>query len=303
MKNHNMFSKYQYGFVSGRSTTLQLLHVLEEWTKWLDGGGSLDVCYMDFMKAFDTVPHRRLAAKVSSYNIKGKRIRWIESFLSNRKQRVQVNGASLDWAKVDSKIPQGSVLGPLLFVIYINDLPETVCSCVKLYADDTKLYRRIRATECEDIFQADINSLQQWSDKWLLRFKLLFKSLVRPHLEYGAPVWDPHYKKDKGLLEGVQRRATSQIPSLKDLPYTERLSKLGLQTLRFRRLRGDMIETYKLLAGLYDADVENILELSQNRTTRGHSLKLKRKLANPYSGKTASAAESLTLGTPSQRKS
>ena len=358
MKKHNMFSKNQYGFVSGRSTTLQLLHVLEEWTEWLDGGGSLDVCYMDFMKAFDTVPHRRLAAKISSYNIKGKLLRWIESFLSNRKQRVQVNGASSDWAKVDSGIPQGSVLGPLLFVIYINDLPETVRSRVKLYADDTKLYRRIRATEDEDIFQADINSLQEWSDKWLLRFhpdkcktmtvgnrqevpanyymttndgrrvalaktskekdmgviwddelnfreeltsrvqkannimgvirrtyvhldestfKLLFKSLVRPHLEYGAPVWDPHYKKDKGLLEGVQRRATSQIPSLKELPYTERLSKLGLPTLRFRRLRGDIIETYKLLAGLYDADVENILVLAQNRTTRGHSLKLKKK--------------------------
>ena len=75
-------------------------------------------------------------------------------------------------------------------------------------------------------------------------FKLLFKSLVRSHLEYGAPVWDPHYKKDKGLLEGVQRRATSQIPSLKDLTYTERLRKLGLPTLRFRRLRGDIIEKY-----------------------------------------------------------
>ena len=170
MKKHNMFSKNQYGFVSGRSTTLQLLHVLEEWTEWLDGGGSLDVCYMDFMKAFDTVPHRRLAAKVSSYNIKGKLLRWIESFLSNRKQRVQANGASSDWAKVDSGIPQGSVLGPLLFVIYINDLPETVRSCVKLYEDDTILCRRIRATEDEDIFQADINSLQEWSDKWLLRF-------------------------------------------------------------------------------------------------------------------------------------
>jgi len=358
MKSHELFSKHQYGFVSGRSTTLQMLHVIEEWTEWLDGGGSVDVCYMDFMKAFDTVPHRRMLAKVHSYGIRGNLLEWIENFLKNRKQRVQVNGTSSEWAKVESGIPQGSVLGPLLFVIYINDLPEAVLSCVKLYADDTKLYRRILTTEDEDVFQADINSLQDWSDKWLLRFHpdkcktmtvgsrreipanyymtaadgkrtalertskekdlgviwdedlkfreelanrvqkannimgvirrtyvyldentftLLFKSLVRPHLEYAAPVWDPHYKKDKALLEGVQRRATNQIPSLKDLSYPERLRKLGLPTLRYRRLRGDMIEAYKMMNGLYDAEVEGMLELSENQNTRGHSLKLKKK--------------------------
>ena len=123
-------------------------------------------------------------------------------------------------------------------------------------------------------------------------------------------MWDPHYKKDKGLLEGVQRRSTSQIPSLKELPYTEQLSKLGLPTLRFRRLRGDIIETYKLLAGLYDADVENILELAQNRTTmQGTLIKTKEenwrnwqncfslRIFNPWNSLTEEIVTAPTLNT------
>jgi len=167
MKEHNFFTKYQFGFISGRSTTLQLLHVIEEWVEWLDEGGSVDVCYLDFMKAFDTVPHRRLASKIRSYGITGHVLAWIQSFLSNRTQRVHINGASAEWSVVTSGIPQGSVLGPLLFVIYINDLPDKIISRIMLYADDTKIYRRIKSEVDEAVFQKDIDSLQDWSDTWL----------------------------------------------------------------------------------------------------------------------------------------
>ena len=143
MKMNKLFSPKQFGFIGGHSTTLQLLKVLDEWTQILDEGGSLDVVYMDYMKAFDTVPHRRLLTKLTSYGITGKVHRWIEAFLSGRQQRVSVNGCFSSWAAVLSSIPQGSVLGPVLFVLFINDLPDIVASHAYLFADDTKVFRRV----------------------------------------------------------------------------------------------------------------------------------------------------------------
>ena len=202
------------------------------------------------MNAFDKVPHRRLLEKAKSYGIDGDILAWIRSFLEDRKQRIVVNGKHSSWRDVTSGIPQGSVLGPLLFVLYINDLPDTAISQVFLFADDTKLYRQIRNDSNHKIFQDDISKLQSWADDWLLQkdvevtfdedmtfrkdvntrankansimgiirrtytyldpqsFELLFKSLVRPRLEYGAPIWNPRLKRDITELEEVQRRAT-----------------------------------------------------------------------------------------------
>ena len=102
--------------------------------------------YLDFQKAFDTVPHQRLLTKLKAYGVHGSVHAWINSFLSQRKQRVVVNGAYSQWNYVTSGIPQGSVLGPTLFIIFINNLPETVESMVHIFADDTKICRKI-ATE------------------------------------------------------------------------------------------------------------------------------------------------------------
>ena len=108
-------------------------------------------------------------------------------------------------------------------------------------------------------------------------FSLLFKALVRPHLEYGAPVWSPLKMMDIEAIEKVQRRATKLVSSVRDLPYSERLKKLKLPSLRFRRLRGDVIEAYKLLSGIYDTSLPQLLQQDHNRSTRGHSLKLQKK--------------------------
>ena len=110
-------------------------------------GGVVDAIYLDFAKAFDTVPHRRLIVKLESYGINGNILNWIKAFLSGRSQVVKVNGADSESTAVLSGIPQGSVLGPLLFVIYIDDLPEAVTSDALLFADDTKLYRQITSRE------------------------------------------------------------------------------------------------------------------------------------------------------------
>ena len=107
---HNFFSNIQFGFIGGRSTALQLLVVREHWTIILDKGGAIDAVYTDFMKAFDKVPHTRLINKLKSYRISDQTCLWIRTFLSNRKQRVQVNGEFSQWHNVTSGIPQGSVL-------------------------------------------------------------------------------------------------------------------------------------------------------------------------------------------------
>ena len=359
MKNNNLFSNKQFGFLDGRSTVLQLLTVLDKWTKIIDEGGKIDCVYFDFKKAFDKVPHQRLIYKAEQYGIKGEIINWIKSFLNSRTQQVVINGESSECKDVTSGIPQGSVLGPLLFVIFINDLPDQVKSDMYLFADDTKVFRRISTKEDKEILQEDINEMLKWADKWQLEFhpdkcvkmsinnkecenrtykmnditlknvkqekdigvivddqlkfedhmyeKIkkannmmglirrsfmhldkemflnLYKALVRPHLEYANVIWHPTKMKDITAIENVQRRATKYLPSLKDLSYEERLQKLKLPTLRYRRLRGDLIETYKLMTGKYDYELVDFMpkqhDSSSSLPTRGHHLKLYRQRA------------------------
>ena len=160
----------QHGFTPGRSCSTQLLDTLDFWTNVLDDGGNLDAVYMDFRKAFDSVPHRRLLHKIRALGVTGKVHAWITDFLRDRTQIVSVNGTASGESKVTSGIPQGSVLGPLLFVAYINDLPRQAKNEVRIFADDTKLFARSDSIEARNSLQDDLDKLCEWSDTWLLRF-------------------------------------------------------------------------------------------------------------------------------------
>ena len=168
MKENLLFSGKQFGFIGGRSTSLQLLKVLDRWTEMLD---CVDVIYCDFMKAFDTVPHGRLAQVLEFYNFDVYIVDWIRSVLSQRRQRVVVNRCESTWHDVKSGIPQGSVLVPVLFVIYINTMVDRISdSEVFLYADDTKVFHEISNMNDVEALQADLNNMLDWSKESLLRF-------------------------------------------------------------------------------------------------------------------------------------
>ncbi|MEW8547072.1 MAG: reverse transcriptase family protein [Candidatus Thiodiazotropha sp.] len=355
MTENNLFSPVQHGFVAGKSCCTQLLEVMEDLTEALDNGKDVDMVYLDFCKAFDKVPHRRLLTKVWGYGIRGKVYIWIKEFLSNRVQKVMVNGKGSDTAKVTSGIPQGSVLGPILFLIFINDLPEVIQASIKLFADDAKIYQIVSSEEDINQFQENINRAVNWSKTWQMfyntakckhlhvgshdqnqeytmttseepisttitkvdrekdlgvvvdkslkftehidsKIKLanrnlglifrtftfldkeiflnLYKSLVRPHLEYAATVWSPVYKKDKIAIENVQRRATKLVKNISHMSYSERLKILGLPSLEYRRERADVIQVYKILHEIDKIDKEKLFTVARYTSTRGHSLKL-----------------------------
>ena len=116
----------------------------EEITKWVDEGSPVDVIYLDFQKAFDKVPHQRLILKLKAHGMGNSIINWIEQWLTDRKQRVVVGGGVSSWKSVMSGVPQGSVLGPILFLVYINDLEEVVTGSILKFADVTKLFRKTK---------------------------------------------------------------------------------------------------------------------------------------------------------------
>ena len=123
-----------------KSSLTNLLETFEDWTSAVNQGYVVDVIYLDYSKVFDSVPHRRLISKLEAYGIHGNLSLWLTNFLANRLQRVVANGCLSDWISTLSGVPQGSVLGQLLFILYVNDIPDLIESNVKMFADDTKIY-------------------------------------------------------------------------------------------------------------------------------------------------------------------
>nr|VZI40559.1 unnamed protein product [Spirometra erinaceieuropaei] len=171
-EENNLLQDFQHGFRRGRSCLSNLLACLEIWTRALEEGFEADVVYIDFSKAFDTVPHQRLLHKLSAIGIRGDLLNWIGAFLVGRKQRVCIGDDMSEWVSVTSGVPQGSVLGPLLFLLYVNDsLQELDCGKI-MFADDVKLWQVIKSPNDQRSLQNNLHRLQAWSEKWLLVFNV-----------------------------------------------------------------------------------------------------------------------------------
>ena len=138
---HKLINTSQHGFLKAKSCLTNLLCFLEEIIKWVDDGSPVDVVYLDFQKAFDKVPHQRLLLKLKAHAIGNDVINWIEKWLTHRRQRE--DGEISNWKSVLSGVPQGSVLGPILFLIYINDLEDDISSKVLKCADETNVFRKV----------------------------------------------------------------------------------------------------------------------------------------------------------------
>ena len=169
---HRLINHSQHGFLKARSCLTNLLCFFEEIAKWMDEGSPVDIIYLDFQKAFDKVPHQRLILKLKSHGMGNSRINWVEQWLTDRRQRVVVDEEVSSWKSVLSGVPQGSVLGPILFLVYIDDLEEGVTGNILKFADDTKLFRKTKEIEDKQKLQDDIDKLVRWSEKWQMLFNV-----------------------------------------------------------------------------------------------------------------------------------
>jgi len=353
LDHHKILTPLQHGFRKVHSCESQLVITLDDLMSAYDHKIHVDVGVLDFSRAFDTVPHERLLVKLKHYGIDGPIHTWIRSFLCNRHMTVAIDGELSHSTQVDSGVPQGTVLGPLLFLLFINDLPAHLSpdTSVRLFADDCLVYRHILSPDDQDILQKDLTSLEQWTNTWGMRFnpakctilsisrsrshqnklytlcgevlqeeneakylgirisntldwsshvgavakkgsntlnfirrnlkycpkqskQMAYFSIVRPTLDYGAVVWDPHLKKHQEVLERVNRRAARFVMNdySPTSSVTAMLDTLGWPSLEHRREYQRLVFMYKIANGLIAVPSTNLIP-ADSRTRAQHSFK------------------------------
>lgn len=246
----------QHGFLRGRSVTSNLLYNINLWTKATEEHYPVDVIYLDFEKAFDTVPLERLLHKIEHYGIRGPLLQWIRNYLSNRTFQVRVSGMLSGAHRVTSGVPQGSVLGPLLFIIYVSDIDQDMLCRTSMYADDTKLF-------CDPSIQhgdliADLARLEEWTGQWLLGLNVAKCAVL--HVGYNNPLLNYHIG-DRELMK-VTEQVDLGVCVSHDLKWEHHINAIvkraNVTIYLIRRCFKDM--SPELFLRTYKAYVRPILE-------------------------------------------
>ena len=353
---NNLLSTNQHGFLPRRSSSTQLLGALNDWISMRKNSKTVNIIYTDLAKAFDKVSHPKLLEVLKSYGISGDVYNWLQNFLTNRTQSVVVKSHRSNPLPITSGVPQGSVIGPILFLLYIDDISKE-CSAnskVCLFADDAKIYStdstdlqmslnrissffrnrqlelapqkceflRIGAQTNPHVFTIENNQIQTAHSvkdlgihisqdlKWKTHVNKIasrafqrchqvlksfssrnvwtllnaYTTFIRPTVEYATTIWNPYIEKDKKTVERVQKFFTKQICQRCNIPfdsYSDRLYKLDLKTLEYRRLEFDILMFYKFMNGLVDIKKSEFFTMSASRyNTRSHELCIRPNLIN-----------------------
>ena len=339
--------KFQSGFRPGDSTINQLIFLVHKIYEALEDGKEVRAVFLDISKAFDKVWHAGLLRKLEALGVQSPLLQWFESYLCNRKQRVVIEGQCSDWRTITSGVPQGSVLGPLLFLIYINDITDDLASLPLIYADDTTLLEIVDdPVVSAGRLNSDLHKISVWADKWLVtmnpvksrnvifslkrnkqvhpplflssnivkdveshthlgltlqssmswrkhivqvfekaskrlnmlkfvRFKVdrsiltsLYKSLIRPLMEYGDVIWNNCYDCDSALLDGVQYEAARLVTgAIKGTSSARLYKELAWESLSNRRKLHLLCQFYKIVKNLAPYYLSEMLpKLSSERT-------------------------------------
>ena len=177
LSDEKLLTKFQAAYTPNSSTETQLLDIYHHIISALDGGKDMRFLFLDMSAAFDKVWHTGLLAKLDKHGIHRKLLKWIKDYLSDRKQRVVIEGKNSEYIKLTSGVPQGSILGPLLFLVYINDMPRNISTNIRLYADDSTLfidYAKNKENDDAQVatrrMQEDIHRVEDWAHKWQIEF-------------------------------------------------------------------------------------------------------------------------------------
>ena len=227
-----VFTPFQSGVIQGDSTTYQLINLYDSFCEAVDNGKEVRVVFLDISKPIDRVWHRCLLHKLHSVGISGHILKWFENYLSDRQKRVVTNGKTSSYLKVPAGVPQGSILGPLLFLVYINDIVLELNSSIRLFADDTSLYIHVvveNPNASATLLNSSLGNIHSWSKDWLVDFnppKTDSMVLSRKRLE----PYHPPLIMNNVVIKEVDRRRHLGITFSSDLNWHNHIKEITTKT-------------------------------------------------------------------------